>query len=173
VHLALGRLEAALVAIRLGPTEDYEAPCCLREILGGSLLLRWLGQLLWLCFLGEGLGDEALHTPGACGGQGSHGVGTTSPSASGMVATSLHRWSRWAIRGADFLFTMPGVMVPKAPVGVLLTLPLLAAWFAGIAKNCTYCVLPVGKLVTMSRRLVIVLGLPRPSSWTSASLVVT
>jgi hypothetical protein len=45
-----------------------------------------------------------------------------------------------------------GVTVPLAPVVVLLTLPLLAAWFADVARalslaeNCPYCVLPVIEL---------------------------
>lgn len=60
MHITVDHLEATLTAICFGPTKYNEAPCWLREILGGSLLLRWLGRFLRLRFLGERLGDKAL-----------------------------------------------------------------------------------------------------------------
>jgi hypothetical protein len=65
------------------------------------------------------------------------------------------RWGTlpgWSIHGGNFFFTASRVMVPPVSVGVLPTLPLLTAWFVGVAralslaKNCPYCVIPVGEL---------------------------
>jgi hypothetical protein len=69
-----------------------------------------------------------------------------------MVAAVLLRWSGWPIHGGNFFFIVPGMMVPPAPIGVFPILPLLAAWFIGIARtlslaeNCPYCVFPVSEL---------------------------
>lgn len=165
VQLAVGRLETAIVAIRLGPAEDHEALCWLREILGGSLLLHWFGSSSRLCFLG----DEALHE-----------LAILELVADGevvvllrrvhqlleVIATAL-RW--WPIHGENF-FTTPRVVVPPAPVGVLPTLSLLVAWFIGVAwlfpfqKIAPTASSSSTNLATMSRRSTVVFGLPRPSS---------
>jgi hypothetical protein len=60
-----------------------------------------------------------------------------------VVTTAIPRWPRRPIRDDEFFFTASGVMVPLTPVGVLPTLPLLAAWFVGIAQALS---LPYGKL---------------------------
>jgi hypothetical protein len=43
VYSTVGRLESARVAIYFGPAKYHEAPCWLREIFDGSLLLHRLG----------------------------------------------------------------------------------------------------------------------------------
>ena len=60
VHLAVGHLEAALVAEGFSSTEDHEAYCQLRVIFGGGFLFRRFGGLIWLRLLTWWLGDEAF-----------------------------------------------------------------------------------------------------------------
>jgi hypothetical protein len=54
MHFTVDCLEAAPITICFSPVKDHEAPCWLKEIFDGRLLLRWLGRLLRLSFLGRG-----------------------------------------------------------------------------------------------------------------------
>jgi hypothetical protein len=60
VHFTLGHLEAALVAVSFGPTEDHETSRRFRKVVDGDLLFCCLGGLLWLSLLAGQFGDEAL-----------------------------------------------------------------------------------------------------------------
>jgi hypothetical protein len=60
VHLAVGHLKVALVAMGFSPIEDHEASSCLGEAFGEGLLFRQFDRLLWLPLLSWWLGDEAL-----------------------------------------------------------------------------------------------------------------
>ena len=60
MHLPACHIDAALVVKCLGVAEDHEASHWLGEILGRGILLRYLGNLLWLCFLAWGIVDVAF-----------------------------------------------------------------------------------------------------------------
>lgn len=60
MHLAVGHLKAALVAVGFSPTENHEVSHHLRQIFTGVLFLRRFGRLLCLLLLAWRLGDEEL-----------------------------------------------------------------------------------------------------------------
>jgi hypothetical protein len=60
VHLAVGHLEAALIAEGFSSTEGHEAYCQLRVIFGAGFLFRRFGRLIWLRLLTWWLGHEAF-----------------------------------------------------------------------------------------------------------------
>jgi hypothetical protein len=55
MHLAVGRLEASLVTIRFGSTDDHEAPRNLKEILVGASCSAGLAGSSGFAFLVGGL----------------------------------------------------------------------------------------------------------------------
>jgi hypothetical protein len=175
MHLLMGGIDATLVAICLCPAEDHEAPRSLEEIFDADLLLR---RLLRSCFFGRRLGDEALQKlalPKLVMDREAVVLARRVHYHLEMVATALGRWS---VCGGDFLFVEQGMMVPPMFVGVfttfsfLLVRPVDVTWALPFAENIPTASSPLVNLVTISSRSAIVLGLPHPSSWTSASLVV-
>lgn len=55
MDFSMSGLDTMLVTVGLGPTEDHEAPCQLREVFGGDVLLCWDCRLL-----SERLEDEVF-----------------------------------------------------------------------------------------------------------------
>jgi hypothetical protein len=46
MDFSMSDLDTMLIVVGLGPTEDHDAPCQLREVIGGDLLLCWFCRLL-------------------------------------------------------------------------------------------------------------------------------
>jgi hypothetical protein len=60
MDFSVGGFDAMLVAVGLSPTKYHEAPCWLRKIFCGDLLLHRLCRLFRIRLLGGQHGDKAL-----------------------------------------------------------------------------------------------------------------
>jgi hypothetical protein len=154
VHLTVGHLESALVAVDFSTTKDHEASCCLRKIFGEGIWFCRYDGLLWLRLLASRLGDEALQELAL--------ANLVVDLEAVILLRRIHqllevvtpifrRWPRWPIRYGDFFLVVSETMISPSLLRVL-TMLLLTVWLARVTwalsliENSPYHVLPISEL---------------------------